>query len=60
MTYSWIVKLMENISDKKASSSFRTKIETWLAPAFLLALVIGFLLLPFPFMDKLQGVCFGI
>jgi len=42
------------------SPSLQSKIETWLAPIFLLALVIGFFLLPFPLMDKLHGVCFGI
>jgi hypothetical protein len=42
------------------SPSLRFQIETWLAPIFLLALVLGFFLLPFPLMDKLQGVCFGI
>jgi hypothetical protein len=38
----------------------RTRIAEWLAPAFLLALILGFLLAPFPFIDKLNGVCFGI
>jgi hypothetical protein len=38
----------------------RAQIIGWLGPAFLLALVIGFLALPFPLMDKLHGVCFGI
>ncbi len=38
----------------------RVQIPNWLGPAFLLALVIVFLLLPFPLMDKLHGVCFGI
>lgn len=52
--------MSQDIVKEKMSLSMRTKIETWLAPAFLLALVVGFLLLPFPFMDKLQGVCFGI
>lgn len=32
----------------------------WVGPAFLLGLVIVFLLLPFPFLDKLHGICFGI
>ncbi len=40
--------------------ALRARSETWLAPAFLLALVLGFFLAPFPLMDKLHGVCFGI
>jgi hypothetical protein len=36
------------------------KIIPWLGPGFLLALVLIFLLLPFPLMDKLHGICFGI
>ncbi len=38
----------------------RLKIAAWIAPAFLLTLVAVFLLVPWSFMDKLQGVCFGI
>jgi hypothetical protein len=38
----------------------RTRIAEWLAPAFLLALIALYLLAPFPFIDKLNGVCFGI
>jgi hypothetical protein len=38
----------------------RAQIVAWLGPAFLLGLVLIFLLLPFPLMDKLHGVCFGI
>jgi hypothetical protein len=40
--------------------SQRAKIIPWLGPAFLIAVVAIFLLLPFPLMDKLHGVCFGI
>jgi hypothetical protein len=40
--------------------SRRAKIIPWLGPGFLLALVLIFLLLPFPLMDKLHGICFGI
>ncbi len=32
----------------------------WLGPAFLLTLVVLFFALPFPLMDKLHGICFGI
>ncbi len=42
------------------SASLRANIETWLAPGFFSALIVVFLLLPFPLMDKLHGVCFGI
>ena len=38
----------------------RARILDWVGPAFLLALVIIFLALPFPFLDKLHGICFGI
>jgi hypothetical protein len=41
-------------------TSRRAKIVPWIGPAFLLALVIILLALPFPLMDKLHGVCFGI
>jgi hypothetical protein len=40
--------------------SRRAKIIAWLGPGFLLALVVIFLALPFPLMDKLHGICFGI
>jgi len=42
------------------SPTLRIRFETWFAPIFLLALVLGFFALPFPLMDKLHGVCFGI
>lgn len=32
----------------------------WLGPVFLVTVVVVFLILPFPLMDKLHGVCFGI
>jgi len=38
----------------------RIRMGEWVGPAFLLALVVVFLLLPFPLMDKLHGICFGI
>jgi hypothetical protein len=38
----------------------RAKLIPWIGPAFLIAVVVIFLLLPFPLMDKLHGVCFGI
>lgn len=38
----------------------REEMMRWAGPAFLLGLVIVFLLLPFPFLDKLHGICFGI
>jgi hypothetical protein len=38
----------------------RTRIAEWLAPTFLLALIAVYLFAPFPFIDKLNGVCFGI
>jgi hypothetical protein len=42
------------------SPTLRIRFETWFAPLFLLAVVLLFFLLPFPLMDKLYGVCFGI
>ena len=38
----------------------RLRVVAWIAPVFLLALVAAFILVPMSFMDKLQGVCFGI
>ncbi|MCI0475866.1 MAG: hypothetical protein L0Y55_06425 [Anaerolineales bacterium] len=43
-----------------AATARRAKIISWIGPGFLLALVVIFLLLPFPLMDKLHGICFGI
>jgi len=45
---------------ESSSVSRWSKIISWLGPGFLLALVLIFLLLPFPLMDKLYGICFGI
>lgn len=42
------------------TSKRRDEIIPWLGPAFLLGLVIVFALLPFPLLDKLHGICFGI
>jgi len=41
-------------------STQRTSIVPWLGPTFLLTLIVIFFALPFPLMDKLHGVCFGI
>jgi hypothetical protein len=38
----------------------RALIVTWIAPAFLLALVGVFVLAPWSLNDKLDAVCFGI
>jgi hypothetical protein len=51
---------MEQLPPTNADVSRRAKIIPWIGPAFLFALVAIFLLLPFPLMDKLHGVCFGI
>jgi hypothetical protein len=51
---------LESLKASDAAPSPRAKIIPWLGPAFLIALVAVFLLLPFPLMDKLHGVCFGI
>jgi hypothetical protein len=48
--------LMEN----EPARTLQQKILPWTGPAFLLALVVVFFLLPFPLVDKLNGVCFGI
>ncbi len=40
--------------------SSRGKWIALIAPVFLVALVAVFVLLPFPFTQKLDGVCFGI
>lgn len=42
------------------TSTRRAEIVAWAGPAFLLGLVIVFLLLPFPLLEKLHGICFGI
>ena len=36
------------------------RIATWLAPGFLIAFVVVFLLAPWSLKDKLDAVCFGI
>lgn len=51
---------MELFKANDAEPSPRGGIVPWLGPAFLIALGVIFLLLPFPLMDKLHGVCFGI
>jgi hypothetical protein len=51
---------LESSNPTSAGPSRRAKIVPWLGPVFLIALVAIFLLLPFPLMDKLHGVCFGI
>lgn len=38
----------------------RTKVATWLAPAFLIALGIIFVVAPWALKDKLDAICFGI
>jgi hypothetical protein len=40
--------------------SQRNRIVPWLAPGFLLLLVVVFLLAPWSLKDKLDAVCFGI
>jgi len=52
--------ILESSTANNTVLSRRAKIVPWLGPAFLVALVAIFLLLPFPLMDKLHGVCFGI
>ena len=42
------------------NNASRLRIPDWLAPAFLILLALVFLLAPFPFADKLNGVCYGI
>ncbi len=42
------------------TSNRRTEIIGWAGPAFLLGLVVVFWLLPFPLLEKLHGICFGI
>jgi hypothetical protein len=37
-----------------------TRIAPWLAPGFLLLLVVVFLAAPWSIKDKLDAVCFGI
>jgi hypothetical protein len=51
---------LESLRANDGPSTRRAKIIPWIGPAFLFALVAIFLLLPFPLMDKLHGVCFGI
>ncbi|MEW5718195.1 MAG: hypothetical protein AB1817_06195 [Chloroflexota bacterium] len=51
---------MESLKASDTEPTRRAKIIPWIGPAFLIALVAIFLLLPFPLMDKLHGVCFGI
>jgi hypothetical protein len=51
---------LESLKANDIEPSRRAKIVPWLGPAFLIALAAVFLLLPFPLMDKLHGVCFGI
>jgi hypothetical protein len=46
--------------ENKPTPTRRQKLIAWSGPAFLLALVVVFFLLPFPLIDKLNGVCFGI
>jgi hypothetical protein len=43
---------MENVQQRKWL--------VWIAPAFFIALVAVFVLLPFPLNAKLDGVCWGI
>lgn len=38
----------------------REQLAPWIAPAFLTALVIAFILAPWSLKDKLDAVCFGI
>ena len=52
--------ILESSNPQSAEPSKRAKIVPWLGPAFLAAGIVVFLLLPFPLMDKLHGVCFGI
>lgn len=42
------------------TSIARSRVTTWLAPAFLLALVAVFLVAPWSLKNKLDAVCFGI
>jgi hypothetical protein len=38
----------------------RNRIAPWLAPGFLLLLVVVFLIAPWSLKDKLDAICFGI
>ena len=51
---------MENFKENNAALPRRAKLIPWIGPTSLIAVVVIFLLLPFPLMDKLHGICFGI
>ncbi len=46
--------------ENNAPVSARAKLVAWAGPVFFIVLIVGFVFLPFPLLDKLHGVCFGI